>query len=1180
MNTKWNRRDFLKRTGTAGLAVYATGIPLTGLLSSCSKATLATATDTAVSVSALTMAFQSPPEAARPWVLWHWMKASFSKAGITADLEAMKEAGIGGAYLMPIKPADNPPLLSPPIHTLSPEWWDMVKHALNEAERLGLKIGMHACDGFAVAGGPWITPELSMQKVVWTEAQVKGGSHFNSTLAQPETIEGFYKDIAVLAYPTPEGAAQTTYTTVPKVTTSVAGTDAQFLVTKDNKKTFNSKDSCWIQYTFDKPFTCRSIKIITNGNNHQAHRLLIQASDDGRNFRDVEQLEPARHGWQDYDANSTHVITPTTARYFRFVYDKEGTEPGAEDLEAAKWKPVLKVSSIELSSTPRIHQYEGKTGEVWRVSRRTTVKQVPDALCVQPDKIIDITKYLDASGRLTWNAPAGNWTILRIGHTSTGHKNYIGGAAVGLECDKFNPEAARLQFDNWFGEAVRQAGPELASRILKMFFIDSWEAGSQNWSPVFREEFKRRRGYDLFTYLPAMAGVPVQSADVSERFLHDVRQTIAELINDNFFVPIAELAHAKSCTFTAENTAPTMVGDGMLHYKTVDVPMGEFWYNSPTHDKPNDMLDAISGAHIYGKPIVQAEAFTTVRMDWSEHPGALKTMGDRNYALGINRFVYHVFVHNPWTDRKPGMTLDGVGLYFQRDQTWWKPGRAWVDYARRCQALLQQGRPVADIAVFTGEELPRRALMPDRLLPSLPGIFGADAVVSEVKRLANEGQPLRQKPTGVTLVENMSDAEDWIDPLRGYAYDSINRDALLRLAKVNNGRIELPGGASYGILVLPAKHQMTPDNDIMTPEVANRLRELVEAGATIIIHDQPMRSPSLQNYPANDQALQQVVQRLWDGQPEEVRDKVSGSFQMHRIGKGRVIKGPYQADSFATLGIERDIIMRENSEQQAREIAWIHRTEAGVDIYFISNQQAKQRTLELSLRTAGRIPELLDPVTGEVQQAGTWRTESGRTILPLQLPPNGSLFVVLQQPTEEKGRNEGKNWVEPAIVQSFDGPWQVTFDPEFGGPAKPVIFNQLQDWSKHSDFNIRHYSGTAVYSKTFNWKTPSDKPSRVWLDLGHVANIAEVKLNGVSCGVAWTAPYRVDINKALKSGDNELTIEVSNTWANRLIGDQTLPEAERVTKTTAPFRLEGKPLLEAGLLGPVTIQKPLENKQS
>jgi hypothetical protein len=297
-----------------------------------------------------------------------------------------------------------------------------------------------------------------------------------------------------------------------------------------------------------------------------------------------------------------------------------------------------------------------------------------------------------------------------------------------------------------------------------------------------------------------MAGIPVGSVDSSETFLHDIRQTIAELINDKFYVVLAKLAHQKGMQFSAESVAPTMVSDGLLHYKSVDIPMGEFWLRSPTHDKPNDMLDAISGAHIYGKRLVQAEGFTELRMTWDEHPGLLKTTLDRNYALGINRMVYHVFMHNPWMNRKPGMTLDAIGLFFQRDQTWWKQVKGWVDYATRCQALLQLGQPVADIAVFTGEEIPRRSVLPDRLVYVLPGIFGEEMVKKQSERLANEGQPLRTIPYGVTHSANMADPENWVNPLRGYAYDSFNPDALMSLAKVKNGKVEFALGTSLACL--------------------------------------------------------------------------------------------------------------------------------------------------------------------------------------------------------------------------------------------------------------------------------------------------------------------------------------------------------------------------------------------
>ena len=736
--------------------------------------------------------------------------------------------------------------------------------------------------------------------------------------------------------------------------------------------------------------------------------------------------------------------------------------------------------------------------------------------------------------------------------------------AVGLECDKFNPEAARVQFDHWFGAAIREVGPELAGRVLKVFHVDSWEAGSQNWSPVFRAEFIRRRGYDPVPYLPAMAGVPVQSADVSERFLHDVRQTIAELVVDNFYRPMADLAHAHGCVFSAECVAATMVSDDLRHYDVVDLPMGEFWLRSPTHDKLNDILDAVSGAHIYGKPIAQAEAFTELQLEWDEQPAMLKALADRNYSFGINRFVYHVFVENPWPDRRPGMTLGHVGTFFQRNQTWWRPGRAWVDYARRCQALLQAGRPVADVAVFTGEELPSRAVLPEQLLGTLPGIFGPAVAAREATRLANRGEPQELWPDRVLHSANLTDPAAWVDPLHGYAYDSINRDALLRLATVRDGRIVLPGGASYGLLVLPGPRPLSPDPELMSPEIATRLRALVAAGATVLLCDRPEQSPSLQSFPACDATVREAAAALGpDAGP-------TGGLDVRAVGRGRVIEGPYRGATFDAVGLAPDFEAAETDGRRAEGIGWTHRTAPGTDLYFISNQRATERTITVSLRVTGRGPELWDAVTGETRRAGTWHMEQGRTVLPLRLEPSGSIFVVLREPTTSAGAAAGPNWPEPKVRQELDGPWQVAFDPKAGGPAATVAFDRLEDWTRRPEPGIRYYSGTADYARSFDWQPAAGRPARTWLDLGRVADLAEVTVNGLPCGVAWTAPWRVDITDALHAGTNTLQIAVTNTWANRLIGDHALPEAQRITWTTAPYRPDAK-LLPAGLLGPVEI---------
>ncbi len=1099
--------------------------------------------------------FLEPPGQARPWVFWYWMNASVSKEGITADLEAMREAGLGGAYLMPIRGAQDPPQFEPPAVQLTPHWWELVLHALKEAERLGLNIGMHASDGFAVAGGPWITPEMSMQKVTWTDTILEGGRSLDLILKQPETLEGYYRDIAVYAFPAAAGSGDNSFRSIPEVSSSLPAMDPGFLCRPGNREVFRSRDSCWILYEFPRPFTCRNITIRTRGYNYAAHRLWVQCSDDGLVFRDLCRLAPPRHGWQEESAEVVHAIGPITAKYFRFAYGRSGFEPGAEDLEMAKWSPSLEITGIYLSACPKLHQYLGKSGALWRIGPPTTPEQIPDSLCIPLDRVVDLSGRVDAGGRLAWEAPPGDWVILRMGHTSTGKTNYTGGGGLGLECDKFNPEAARIQFENWFGEAARRAGPKLTERTLKIFHVDSWECGSQNWSPVFREEFMKRRGYDPLPYLPAMAGFPLGSPGASEKFLHDVRETIAELLVDHFYEPLAAEAQRLGCSFSAECVAPTMTGDGMLHYRSVDLPMGEFWLRSPTHDKPNDMLDAISGAHVYGKAIVQAEGFTQLRMAWDEHPGMLKAMMDRNFALGINRLVVHVFTHNPWMDRRPGMTLSNNGLFFQRDQVWWKPGRAWMEYATRCQSLLQKGRPVADVAVFTGEEIPRRAVLPDRLVVCLPGIFGDEVVKAEKIRLANRGVPQGEMPDGLRHSANMADPGDWCDPLRGYSYDSFNPDALFNLATVKRGRILLPGGTSYGLLILPGSRRMDPGGEVLSSKASQKILDLVKAGATVLMRDTIHNTSGL--------PLTAGMEGVPFGDDKGMK--------AYRHGKGRIILGPWTRDDFGELGLEPDLLAFEGPGKRAGNIAWTHRHYKGSDIYFISNQTGSERELTLSLRAAGKWPDLYDPLSGEITAAASWSSEDGRTLVPLKMEPNGSVFIVLERKTGRTGSEAGPNRPEPVPALQLQGAWEIRFDPLLGGPDTAVHTECLESWHLSDNPGIRHYSGTAAYRHTFNWEEPADTGSRYWLELSNVHDLAEVSLNGEDCGVAWTAPFRVEISHALVTGKNLLEIRVSNTWANRLIGDHSLSPEQRVSWTTADYRLQDKPLLEGGLTGKISI---------
>lgn len=1116
--------------------------------------------------------FAQQNENAKPWVFWYWVKGAGSKTGITADLEAMKANGIGGAYLMTIQGPDKIPFYNPPVVQLSAEWWKLVEFAITEAKRLDLKLGMHVSDGFALAGGPWITPDLSMQKVVWTKTNISNPASAIK-LPLPEIKENYYKDIAVYAYSSPPGQGISTRTIIPKITAS-NGADASGLVQPGNKKNFGAAEPCYIQYEFEKPFTCRTITIKVSGNNYQAQRLAVETSDDGINFHPATRLEAPRHGWQDTDEDVTHSISPVTARFFRFIYDKKGSEPGAEDLDAAKWKPSLKLVNLELSSEASINQFEGKNGSVWRISKRSTGEQIAKNLCVPLNKIINLSGKLNADGTLNWKVPKGNWTILRMGHTSTGYTNATAGGGMGLECDKFNPEAVKLQFDNWYGEALKHGGPEIAKKVLSVFHVDSWECGSQNWSPTFKNEFLKRRGYDLTPYLPVMTGLPVESAQVSENFLYDVRRTISELVVDQFYKTLARLAKEQGVTFTAESIAPTMMSDGLLHYKTVDVPMGEFWLNSPTHDKPNDMLDAISGGHIYGKNIIQAEAFTTVRMDWNESPANMKTLQDRNYALGVNKMVYHVFVQNPDTSLKPGVTLDGVGLYFQRDQTWWKMGKAWVDYAERTQKLLQQGKPVVDIAVFTGEDFPRRSVLPDRLVETLPGIFGHDVVEKEKKRLANVGAPLRQIPAGVTHSANMADPENWVNPLRGYAYDSFNPDVLTS-ATVKYGNVVFKSGATYKILVFPGAMKMNPDNRYMSFETLKKLSELIKAGAKVIVSDKPLYQNGIKQRSHTE--FDQLANEIWDGYFESYKSNGHPVYQK-KLGTGQIFQAPFYVETFDALGLGRDFDVQDKEEVKpgnayAKGIGYSHRLDGEKNIYFITNQEDKKRRLQINFRGAGKSTQIYDPVSNIWSMPHQVNYEVSGTNVDLTLYPNQSVFVILDT-TAVHPQNKGQQFniakeSKFKTIQDISTSWAVKFDPAYGGPSKPVQFKALTDWTKHADPTIKYYSGTATYTKSFTY---NGNIKNTWIDLGNFSSMADVKINGVSCGTLWTPPYRLDISKAIKKGKNIITVDVVNTWANRLIGDSKLPENKRITKTTAPFRLEGRPLNPAGLLGPVVIQ--------
>ena len=1048
---------------------------------------------------------------AKPWTFWYWMYGAVSKAGIHADLVGMKNVGLGGTYLMPIRGVSERPEYQGEAAQLSPKFWEMVDYSFQQADSLGLDMGIHICDGFALAGNPSILPAESMQKVVWTDTIVGGGKKIEGMqMWQPESYKdgklqpagsegGYYQDIAAFAIRCKE-KPQLFKPEKIEYTEAVSTAKGYYLAAKPAS----------ITYSFHKPVTVRSMRVMPNGNNIQSQRLLVQASDDGINFRDIKQLVPPRQGWQNTMCDYTFSLPTTTARYFRFSWTPEGTEPGAEDLDAAKWKPLLKLENILLSNQPMINQYEGKSGAVWRIETDAAAKSETVAMTdVLPLKLENgVVMGVMVNGNLMNKLPKGTWRLLRMGHTSTGQTNATAGTGKGLEVDKFSPAAVRKLFNSWYALFLNRPH----SDVVKYLHIDSWECGSQNWGYQFAEEFKARRGYDLIPYLPIMAGVPMESASRYEQVLKDIRLTINDLVNEKFFKTFTDLAHEQDIEVSHESIAPTFPADDLQHFQYADNPMGEYWLNSPTHDKPNDMLDAVSGAHIYNKNIVQAEGFTEVRGVWNETPAMLKPMLDRNLALGMNKLFFHVTAHNPWMDRKPGMTLDGIGLFFQRDNTWYPEARGFVDYITLCQNYLQQGRPVVDIAVFTGEEIPSRSLTPDKLVPMLPGVFGAERVASEQKRMANVGIPMEESPVGVTHSANILDLKDWCNALHGYKYDSMNKDALLKWNFEYSPKGKLPGNQDYRILVVPQ-----PANTL-SAEVKAKIEELREEGIIII-------------------------------------DK------------------PYQAKDFSQYGIEPDVVLPGNMDYAHRCVL---EATGRKDIYFLTNQEDKERLITATFRTRTskirQVVKLSLPAYGSafvilsnkedmqvisqtghklVEEEGVGFTENYPSVLAVADKWKVHFDDIRKDTT---------------VTLPFD--WSKSADEKMKYYSGHVTFTSSFEWGDSIPVSDEEKMEVPA-GKT---KTAPSTGGFIKIQLGKIGDVARVLVNGKQYGYAWTAPYEVYVPKHdLQNGSNEIQIVVANTWHNALQGAGVGKAPFKGIWTNAKYRTKSKALLPAGLLSTIKI---------
>ncbi len=1070
--------------------------------------------------------WQNPPTMARVHCWWWWLNGNVTKEAITRDLEEMKAKGLGGANIIDAGGADqrgNHQVPHGPNFGTA-EWRELFLHALKEADRLGLELGLNIQSGWNL-GGPTVGPDQAAKKLTWAEATVAGGSPVNIKLPEPPTVDGYYRDVATLAVSLFDKEAGSRGFEV-STEHSQAGHPPGLAVDGDPQTfwvsgTAEADDGpsverpVRLEFEFADPTTVSQI-VIYPRDDYGPKRGWVQSSASPRNWHVLGR-------WSADATGKTIINFPrTTAKRFRLViveaYDPRSpvmprnvqvAEIELRDNGTVFQGGAANVARVENYSQKAYYEYPGPFTATKADHLLGDLGGEPGEQAIQPEEIVDISDHVSADGQLAWDPPLGSWKILRFGYTLSGsHVSTSSEGWSGYAIDYLDRQA----FDTYWQTVVQpllDAARPYVGRSFRYLHTDSWELGPVNWTPALPAEFARLRGYQLSTYLPVLAGYVVKDRNESNRFLNDFRRTLADGIVGGKYDAFREYAHCAGLGLHPESGGPHAAPiDALQCLSRSDIPMGEFWARSPTHRIQDHerffTKQPASAAHVYGKRLVMAEAFTTIGPQWEESPRDLKPVFDQAACEGLNVVMLHTFDCSPASMGRPGQAYF-AGTHINPNNTWWRHAGALFDYFNRCQFLLQQGLPVADVLYFYGENI----------------------------------------PSFVRLK-----AEDPAAVLPGYDYDVINREALLERTSMRGGRIVMPDGTSYRVLVLPP-------GDCYSLDVLRKIESLLAAGANVV-GPKPGRPIGLSSDPENDSEFRRLADKLWQT----------------NAGEGvPLVRDIPAREALGHAGVALDFSATSAGEL-VPEIDYFHRRTTDADIYFIANRSDKSKSIDGSFRIVGKQPELWDAVSGQFRDAVAYSQSGGRTVVPLHFEPGGSMFVVFRREVSATAHGlSDENDPEPTAALLLDHPWSVEFDPRDGGPEQPQNWEKLVSWTDVDDSKIKYYSGTATYRTTFDLdqRLAGQDDQRIWLSLGEVKNVANVRLNGSPLGVVWTDPFRVELTGHLRDTANELEIEVTNLWPNRLIGDQQLPPTERTTKTNITKFDRDSPLLRSGLLGPVEL---------
>lgn len=1067
-------------------------------------------------IKKLLYGFEHLQDSTRTKTWWFHGETETTKEGITADLEAFKSAGIGGVvyYDQVHYKADKA------LEGFSPEWWKMLRFASAEAARIGLTFELNISNGF-VAGGKWITPEYGMQRLVATDTVVKGNQFFVGKIQKPSSSYNYSNDVVVLAFPIPKGTGKSTRNTSMKVSSNIDQpfTELFNISPKLTRIPVQEKGkSVYINIDFGHSFLARSIsyevrpkgKATTSATNvpgkpadtfvGTGYRILpdlgqLEVSSDGINYKTVCSLKPvylAHESWR----QKTISFAQVQGRYFRL-----NLHDWSEDADN---DPDMLLGNVVISSDAKIDQWEEKAALYSEYVEKDCTPSYTSGEVIHSSSIRNITDKMGEDGVLRWQVPSGDWRIMRFAHVPTGGRSKHGRKnLLGLECDKLSVKAAEKHW-NSYTKVILDSLRATHSGVVDGIIMDSHEAGSQNWTADFIPEFTQRRGYDPTLLLPALCGYVIDDVEETQGFLQDIRRNIADLVADNYYGTFERLCRKEGVTFTAQATgnALCIVADPILAKSKVTKPQGEFW---PIHPDGNyDIKESSSAAHLYGKQIASAEAYTDAK--FSHSLSDLKSLADYAYAFGINEFVVCASSYQPWIDKIPGSTGGGRHYCVNRNNTWWKYSNEFWDYQSRLAYVFRQGKPKSDLCIYLGENAPVKILT--YRLPDLPG---------------------------------------------GFDFDAFTSDALINRMDAQNNKIVLPDGISYQMMILPR-------NGELTMRALVQIAKLVNKGAKVYGRRAVFSGSHIKE---NQKDFDALVKQLWG----EDQACMSGS---KSYGKGTVYWGMPLSEAIEQAGIQPDVAMQVGDTKSSM-IYFTHRQLSDGEVYFLHNHKKQKESTEFTFRTMKQSAELWNPQTGKRYRLPIQSKRMGRMSIKLEFSPMDSYLIVLSDREENKSLPFAP-WMASENKTELTGTWTVSFDKRMGGPIEPILFETLSDWTSHKDDRIKYYSGTASYRNAFI--VDKIKPNeRFFIQLDSPVFAADISVNEKRGGTIWCSPWKCDVTDLIKSGRNQLVIQVANSLMNRMIGDSTLPQAKRVTYCYPEIITEQDTLISSGLIGKIYLVK-------